>query len=191
MVLTTRNVDETLSLGRLLGALAPSPPATLCIALDGQLGAGKTQLTRGIAAGAAVRDPSLVSSPTYVLLNIYDGPTPVYHLDAYRLGADDTAQEFSGGAGDLGLEELLTSGGIVVIEWAARIQQLLPPDHLHILMEHHADDAPGGSGDADNAPADPGVDLSRRKITLQGTGPQSAELLEQLAARWSQLHGGR
>ena len=82
MLLTTHSIPETLALGRLLGRLAP--PNTF-IALDGQLGAGKTHLTRGIAEGAAVEDPSLVSSPTYVLLNIYQGPKPVFHLDAYRL----------------------------------------------------------------------------------------------------------
>ena len=64
------------------------------IALDGNLGAGKTHLTRGIAVGAGVEDVTLVSSPTYVLLNIYRasgvvGSKPVFHMDAYRISSED------------------------------------------------------------------------------------------------------
>src|SRR5438552_2414208 len=95
--ITTTSIDQTLALGHLLGQLAP-PNSFL--ALDGQLGAGKTHLTRGIAIGANVDDPTLVSSPTYVLLNIYSGPKPVYHLDAYRL---TSAADFQ----TVGLDELL------------------------------------------------------------------------------------
>ena len=128
----THSVEQTLALGRLIGRL--SPPGTT-LALHGTLGAGKTHLTRGIALGALVEDPALVSSPTYVLLNIYPGPKPVYHLDAYRIaGPEDFAA--------VGFEELTSArasddeeAGLVVVEWAERITTLLPPDCLNITIE--------------------------------------------------------
>jgi len=136
MTITTHSVEETCALGEKIGAAAPPG---LVIALEGQLGAGKTHLVRGIAQGARVADPDLVSSPTYVLLNIYQkNPADpqskaVYHLDAYR----------TAGPGDiesLGFEEWLTEGAVVVIEWASRIRDLLPPDHLDIHI-HVIDEA--------------------------------------------------
>src|SRR6478735_5972705 len=96
MRIITRSAEETVALGRLIGQLAP-PGDVVCVALDGELGAGKTQLTRGIAEGAEVADIGLVSSPTYVLMNVYPagaGRKAVYHLDAYRIGGED---EFAGG----------------------------------------------------------------------------------------------
>jgi tRNA threonylcarbamoyladenosine biosynthesis protein TsaE len=132
MTIITHSAEETLSLGRLIGRLAPAPPATTVIALDGSLGAGKTQLTRGIAEGAGVDDPSLISSPTYVLLNIYSGPKPVYHLDAYRISSPADFEA-------VGFEEFLSAGGIVVIEWASKVQELLPEDHIHIAINHEGD----------------------------------------------------
>ena len=131
MTNTTRSVEETYALGRKIGAAAPSG---LVITLEGQLGAGKTHLVRGIAQGAKVADPDLVSSPTYVLLNIYLG-TPsesdsktVYHLDAYRTTG---GEEFEA----LGFEEWLGEQAIVVIEWPSRIAELLPADRLEILID--------------------------------------------------------
>jgi tRNA threonylcarbamoyladenosine biosynthesis protein TsaE len=153
MVVTSHSPEQTLALGHRIGALAPADAVT-CIALDGPLGAGKTHLTRGIAEGAAVFDPSLVSSPTYVLLNIYEGPKPIYHVDAYRIhGSADLAAA--------GLEEILAQrerGAIVVVEWAARIGDLLPADRLHIAIEH--DEA-----------------SDHRVFCLTAHGPQSALLL--------------
>jgi len=129
MRITTDSVAMTESLGETLGRAAPS---NLVIALDGQLGAGKTHFSRGIARGALVADLDLVASPTYVIMNVYEasaapGAKPVYHLDAYRLhGADDLEA--------LGFSELLDSGGIIVIEWASRVRDLLPADHLAITL---------------------------------------------------------
>ncbi len=152
MELTTTSVAQTLDFGRRLGQLAP--PNT-CIALNGNLGAGKTHLTRGIALGAAVDDPTLVSSPTYVLLNIYSGPKPVFHMDAYRITSED---DFAA----VGFEELLSSGGIAVIEWAQRIAHLLPPDRLEISI-------------------DAGETETERILTLTPTGPATRTLLAQLS----------
>lgn len=129
MKIVTHSLEQTLALGRLLGRLAP---AGTTIALHGSLGAGKTHLTRGIARGAGVDDPDLVNSPTYVLLNIYPGPKPVYHLDAYRIAS---AEDFAA----VGFEELTAPGeegaGIVVVEWAGKIAGLLPGDYLNVVIQ--------------------------------------------------------
>jgi tRNA threonylcarbamoyladenosine biosynthesis protein TsaE len=146
-VITTRSVEETERFGELLGKLAA--PNT-CLALQGNLGAGKTHLTRGIARGAQVDDPDLVSSPTYVLLNIYPGPKPVFHLDAYRITSEADFET-------VGLDELLQSSGITVIEWPEKIPHLLPPARLQIQI-------------------DLGDTPDERTITLAPTGPNTEKL---------------
>jgi tRNA threonylcarbamoyladenosine biosynthesis protein TsaE len=98
-----------------------------CIALEGPLGAGKTQFVRGLVHGLG-GDERTVSSPTYVLLNIYNtGRLTVYHLDAYRVSGDDL--------GAIGFMELLEQGGVVVVEWPQRAADLLPPDTIDIHIE--------------------------------------------------------
>jgi tRNA threonylcarbamoyladenosine biosynthesis protein TsaE len=120
-------------------AVAASLAQTLrggeCIALDGDLGAGKTQFVRGLVRGLGGSGRA-VSSPTFVLLNVYDAPPirlPVFHLDAYRLaGADDFEA--------IGFSELLTQGGVVVVEWAGRVEDLLPADRINVRIAaqgHH------------------------------------------------------
>ena len=99
-----------------------------CIALDGELGAGKTQFVRGLVA-ALGGDPHSVSSPTYVLLNIYDrGRLKVFHLDAYRVGGSDDFEA-------IGFAELLEQRGVVVVEWAERVKDLLPKSLIRIKIE--------------------------------------------------------
>jgi len=163
MQLETRNVEETLALGRLIGSVAAGLPGVTCIGLDGPLGAGKTHLTRGMAEGAGVVDATLVSSPTYVLMNIYEGPTPVRHFDAYRVGA---AAEFA----EIGFEEAVlgageTGGAIVVVEWAGRVAALLPADTLWIAIEHEGD-----------------LEDERRSFTFRAGGPSAQRLLERIAS---------
>ncbi|HMD55491.1 MAG TPA: tRNA (adenosine(37)-N6)-threonylcarbamoyltransferase complex ATPase subunit type 1 TsaE, partial [Phycisphaerae bacterium] len=126
----SHNIEETLNLGRSIGRMAEPGQ---CIALDGPLGVGKTQLVRGIAVGAKAADPSIVNSPTYVLLNVYEPAQDeeaktVFHLDAYRVR--DSAQFAA-----IGFDELLEQGGVVVLEWASRVPDLLPEDHLQITGE--------------------------------------------------------
>ncbi|GAG06671.1 unnamed protein product, partial [marine sediment metagenome] len=89
-----------------------------CVGLVGELGAGKTVLIRGIARGLGVADERVICSPTYVLVHEYAGRVPVFHVDLYRLTA---AAE----AGDLGLDEMLATG-VVLIEWADRAEGVLP-----------------------------------------------------------------
>ena len=90
-----------------------------CVALAGPLGAGKTVLARGIAAGMGLKDERVVSSPTFVLVQEYAASIPVYHLDLYRLVRPEAELE------DLGLREMLADG-LVLIEWADRAGDALP-----------------------------------------------------------------
>ena len=111
----TKSAEETVELGKKIGAfLLPND----VIALTGQLGAGKTTLIQGIAAGLGVKD--YVTSPTFIIINEYDGHLPLYHIDLYRI-ADEKA------AIDIGVEDYLPSDGVTVIEWPERIESLLPP----------------------------------------------------------------
>ena len=99
-----------------------------CVALHGDLGAGKTQFVRGLVRGLG-GNPRAVSSPTFVLLNVYDtGRLTVYHLDAYRVtGAEDFEA--------IGFAELLDQGGVVVVEWAERVKHLLPPGSINVTIQ--------------------------------------------------------
>ena len=110
--------------------LARSLSAGACVALHGDLGAGKTQFVRGLVRGLG-GDPRAVSSPTFVLLNVYDQPPgrlTVYHLDAYRVrGADDFDA--------IGFAELLEQGGVGVVEWAERVGGLIPENHVRVTID--------------------------------------------------------
>jgi tRNA threonylcarbamoyladenosine biosynthesis protein TsaE len=98
-----------------------------CIALDGELGAGKTHFVRGLVTALGGL-PRAVSSPTFMLLNVYHTRTfTVYHLDAYRVGGAD---DFDA----IGFTELLEQNGIVVVEWAARVKELLPSRRIEITL---------------------------------------------------------
>ena len=99
-----------------------------CIALEGDLGAGKTQFVRGLVR-ALNGDPRAVSSPTFVLLHVYDsGRLTVFHLDAYRVhGSDDFDA--------IGFSELLEQNGVVVVEWPSRVASQLPDKTLRICIE--------------------------------------------------------
>jgi tRNA threonylcarbamoyladenosine biosynthesis protein TsaE len=99
-----------------------------CVALHGELGAGKTQFVRGLVRGLGGNVRS-VSSPTFVLLNVYDtGRLTVFHLDAYRVGGAD---DFDA----IGFPELLEQNGVVVVvEWAERVRELLPPRTIEVRI---------------------------------------------------------
>jgi tRNA threonylcarbamoyladenosine biosynthesis protein TsaE len=121
--LITKSAEETVELGKKIGAfLLPND----VIALTGQLGAGKTTLIQGIAAGIGVKD--YVTSPTFIIINEYNGRLPLYHIDLYRL--DEGLQ-----IADLGIEEYFARGGVCVIEWAERLKGLLPSGAEQIELE--------------------------------------------------------
>jgi tRNA threonylcarbamoyladenosine biosynthesis protein TsaE len=118
------SVEQTESIG---ADLARKLVGGEVIALFGDLGAGKTQFVRGIVKGLG-GDGRCVSSPTYVLLNIYEhGRLPVFHLDAYRVaGADDFDA--------IGFTELLEQGGVVAVEWPQRVLGLLPGRYISVII---------------------------------------------------------
>ena len=112
---------------RLGAALAELLPAGTTVALCGTLGAGKTRLVQAIAVGLGVQR-DLVTSPTFVLYQRYEGQRTLHHLDAYRLtDADEFLQ--------LGVEELFDSNGVTLVEWADRVRDLLPAERLEIRID--------------------------------------------------------
>ena len=168
--LYSRSPDETVTLGWRLGLAVK---AGQVIALRGELGAGKTTLTRGIAAGLGITER--ITSPTFTLVNEYSNPTGVrlIHIDSYRLG--NTPDEALREGATFGLEDILADslpddnlhtgapmlGAVVIIEWAERVAPLLPEDHLMITLA--------------NAPGE-----AVRRIEFVAYGPVSAALLATL-----------
>jgi tRNA threonylcarbamoyladenosine biosynthesis protein TsaE len=124
-VIITKSAQKTRDLGRKLGQLLQSGDL-LC--LQGDLGAGKTTLTQGIAAGWGSSDS--VSSPTFVMVNLYRAAdeTPLYHMDAYRIESLPEAAQ-------LGLDDMLAEGALI-IEWPERIEPLLPKERLWLNLTH-------------------------------------------------------
>jgi tRNA threonylcarbamoyladenosine biosynthesis protein TsaE len=99
------------------------------IALEGDLGAGKTTLTRAIADGLGVTDP--VTSPTFTIINEYGGGRlPLYHFDVYRLAGPGVYDALD----DIGWEEYFYGKGVCIVEWADEIQDVLPPDAVRIRL---------------------------------------------------------
>jgi tRNA threonylcarbamoyladenosine biosynthesis protein TsaE len=145
-----RDLAATEELGRRLGQLL-APGAI--IGLVGTLGAGKTHLTRAIAEGLGVYNTAAVNSPTFVLIQEYAGPIPLYHFDTYRLSS---SREFL----ELGSEEYLYGDGVCVLEWADKVQDVLPKDCLTLQIQILSETA--------------------RRIEFTATGPVSKELLAKL-----------
>lgn len=119
----TRGPEETRRLaGDLLKTLGPGA----VLALHGELGAGKTCFVQGLARALGVS--RAVTSPTFTLINEYAGTTRLYHVDLYRVA--NAAEALA-----LGLDEYVHGEGITAIEWAERVQELLPSSTVHIYME--------------------------------------------------------
>jgi tRNA threonylcarbamoyladenosine biosynthesis protein TsaE len=143
----TESAAETRALGAALGTLAR--PGTL-IALVGPLGAGKTQLAKGVAAGLGVR--GVVNSPTFVLMNEHAGRLRLFHVDAYRLGDPEEALA-------AGLLDERGADGVTVIEWADRLDGWLPLDRLDVELQ-----------------VDPSAPGDRRRISWRAHGEAHAAL---------------
>ncbi len=120
----TSSADETLAFGEALGR---SLVGGLTIALTGPLGAGKTQLVKGIASGNAVGDVRQVTSPTFTLVHEYPGRLRLLHVDVYRLGAPSELIE-------LGYEEFAGPDTVVVVEWADRARSAISEQALWIEL---------------------------------------------------------
>lgn len=126
--LTLTNRDATIALGKKIGQQLVAGDV---LVLDGDLGAGKTTFTKGLAAGLEI--PDIIKSPTFTIIHEYqDGRLPLYHMDAYRLE--------NGGAEDLGLEEYFDGDGVSVVEWAEFVEDELPADFLAIHFKRTDDD---------------------------------------------------
>jgi tRNA threonylcarbamoyladenosine biosynthesis protein TsaE len=125
----TSTEADTIALGaRLANELPPG-----VVLLIGNLGAGKTTLAKGIASGLAAASPDDVSSPTFTLIHDY-GHGKVYHVDLYRL---EEAREIE----SLGLDDLIDSGALVLIEWGERFPELFPPPRTEIYLRALPDDS--------------------------------------------------
>jgi len=116
--------EATEALGELLGAALE---AGTLLALDGELGTGKTTLVRGLARGLGVRDA--VSSPTFTRMRALEGRLPLYHFDAWRAGGEEL---FAEGA------DFLAGDGVAVVEWAERVEGLLPHPRVALRLGHLA-----------------------------------------------------
>ncbi len=125
--IATKSADETIAIGERLGKMLK--PGDV-IALSGDLGAGKTTLTRGIALGLGVTAD--VHSPTFTLIHEHPGPVPLYHIDVYRLSSEQDA-EF------IGIDDYVYGDGVTIIEWAETIKSLLPPERLDIHLKMTGD----------------------------------------------------
>ncbi|MEH7381985.1 tRNA (adenosine(37)-N6)-threonylcarbamoyltransferase complex ATPase subunit type 1 TsaE [Bacillus sp. JJ1533] len=123
--LITNTPDET---GSFSHRLAEKLEAGDVITLEGDLGAGKTTFTKGLAKGLGIT--RTVNSPTFTIIKEYHGRIPLYHMDVYRLEHSDE---------DLGFDEYFEGEGVTVIEWAHLIEDWLPSDRLTIRIEHLGD----------------------------------------------------
>ncbi|HEV2946751.1 MAG TPA: tRNA (adenosine(37)-N6)-threonylcarbamoyltransferase complex ATPase subunit type 1 TsaE [Gemmataceae bacterium] len=124
------------------------------IALIGPLGAGKTHLVRAVAEGLGVVDSRVVSSPTFVLIQEYTGRLPIYHFDAYRL-------KHPGEFVELGVHEYFEGKGVCLVEWADRVEDVLPQDHLRVTLQI--------------------IGETGRRIKLEARGLQYESLLQAMA----------
>jgi tRNA threonylcarbamoyladenosine biosynthesis protein TsaE len=141
------DLAATEELGRRLG---PHLFAGAVIGLVGQLGAGKTHFTRAVAVGLGIRNPAVVNSPTFVLIQEYQARLPIYHFDTYRLA---NADSFS----DLGVHEYFHGDGVCLIEWADRFPDELPGERLDVMIQI--------------------LDPNRRRFVLTAWGDRYEELL--------------
>ena len=152
--LETTSPERTRELGEALGRLL-SPSSV--VLLHGELGAGKTCFTQGLARGLEVAEDEPVTSPSYTLMNPYAGRVPLYHFDLYRLlSVEDLV--------DLGFEDYLHGAGVTVVEWADRFPELVL-EGLRVRLEHTADDV--------------------RRITLEADGEPYGQLLVSLRRDWA------
>lgn len=126
----THSDEETRAVGRELARVLPEQGVVLLI---GELGAGKTTLTKGIVEGRSIASPDDVSSPTFTLIHEYGEPVRIYHIDLYRL---ETTEEVL----HLGLEDLFDAPALVLIEWGERFPELWPAGTLEIRLRHQGGD---------------------------------------------------
>jgi tRNA threonylcarbamoyladenosine biosynthesis protein TsaE len=126
----THSSEETIRFGRELGAQLKPP---VLILLSGELGAGKTTLTKGIVSGVGAAREDEVTSPTFTLVHKYEHGARVYHVDLYRIGDFHDLET-------LGLEDVLAEPGVVIVEWPDKLRLRTDWPILRIQLEHVAED---------------------------------------------------
>ena len=129
MEFITNSPEETEKIGAAIGKIIP---AGTVLAYRGDLGAGKTAFTRGLAAGLGYK--GRVTSPTFTIVNEYDGPTPLFHFDMYRLPDADALF-------DIGWEDYLDRGGVCAVEWSERVDDAMPADTLWVDIARGTDES--------------------------------------------------
>lgn len=142
--ITTKNELETIELAQNFES-EKFPNMVIC--LNGELGSGKTMFAKGIANALGITEN--ITSPTFTIIKEYEGELPLYHMDVYRL---------DGNTDGIGIEEYFTKGGVVVIEWADTIKEILPEERLEIKFKV--------------------VDENRRTLILKPYGTKYEELCE-------------
>lgn len=125
ITIRTNSPEETKKLGIMIGRLCR--PGDV-IALDGDLGAGKTCLIQGLAEGLDVAKESYVRSPTFTILNVHQGRIPLYHFDLYRLSDIDELEE-------IGYREYIYGDGVAALEWASNVEEAIPAECLGIVIK--------------------------------------------------------
>jgi len=146
----THSGEETIDLGRKLGAVLGKGDV---IALAGGLGSGKTCFTKGVALGLGVSPDTVITSPSFALMNQYEGRCTLFHMDVYRLGS---VSDFL----DTGLDEYLYGDGVTVMEWADRWQEILPDWRLEVQFTI--------------------LDAQIRRIIMSGWKPRALEIVGKL-----------
>ena len=154
--ITTQSDQDTIRVGQEVGRLLLEGDI---IGLAGELGSGKTWLTKGIALGLGVNPKTIVTSPSFTLVNEYRGRATLFHVDVYRLGSLDEALS-------AGIEETIYSGGVVVLEWADRWPEILPEHTLMVRLLI--------------------LDDHRRTIILSGRHARAIEIIGQLKSSYPQ-----
>ena len=125
MIFISNSAEDTIGIGL---KLAQKLKKGDCVALIGDLGSGKTVLTKGLAKGLGVKNARYVNSPTFVIIKEYKGKLPLYHFDLYRLNKSTVIDAES-------YEEYFYGDGVTVIEWADKIRELLPKRYIEVKLK--------------------------------------------------------
>jgi len=152
--LISKSPKQTQKIGRELGEQAQAGDLIL---LSGNLGAGKTCFTQGLAHGIGFT--GYASSPSFMLVREYQGKLKIYHLDLYRLASPE---EIEG----LGIDEYLAEDSVCVIEWAEKGLQVLPPEHIFITFEYLPEE-------------------TRRRLRFEAYGTRYSQILKELEGKWN------
>jgi len=147
-VIYTNSAEETMAFGEKLGKKLKRGDV---IALFGDLGAGKTTFTKGLALGLNLADD--IHSPTFTLIHEHPGAIPLYHVDLYRLSGEEEVET-------IGIEEYIYGDGVTIIEWADRMKSMLPESRLDIEFRMKGD--------------------TEREMTLETQSPEIGRIIEEV-----------